>query len=87
MSENKENLTENDVISSENNEIIDTSMGENEKTEKNQENQCMKKHMKKNEVAHKKSNFTKKTYEKKLILIYHIRNVERVLNEEVRSVF
>ncbi len=34
MSENKENLTENDVISSENNEIIDTSMGENEKTEK-----------------------------------------------------
>lgn len=43
--------------------------------------------MKKNEVAHKKSNFTKKTYEKKLILIYHIRNVERVLNEEVRSVF
>ena len=34
MSENKENLTENDVISSENNEIIDTSMGENEKTDK-----------------------------------------------------
>ena len=34
MSENKENLTENDVISSENNKIIDTSMGENEKTEK-----------------------------------------------------
>lgn len=34
MSENKENLTENDVISSENNEINDTSMGENEKTEK-----------------------------------------------------
>lgn len=34
MSENKENLTENDVISSENNKINDTSMGENEKTEK-----------------------------------------------------
>ncbi len=34
MSENKENLTENDVISSENNEIIDTSMGENGKTDK-----------------------------------------------------
>ena len=33
MSENKENLTENDVISSENNEIIDTPP---EKTEKKQ---------------------------------------------------
>ena len=35
----------------------------------------------------KKATSLKKTYEKKLILIYHIRNVERVLNEEVRSVF